>query len=481
MIRFDKLRARLRQSLDFEVRPNFGFIRSAIERALRGRLAHEDLETKSAVVIGDSLWLAGLLGLKKARLLHLRYPDFTIENLALLSDEYDFVIADRVLHRCDNPTDAGRETMRVLRPGGWFVHTASILDFAPASPVNRRMLGPCGLRALFPYTVGAHAGGWGYPFTAKVPRPPDNPADWAAVSWIVGQKASNAPAITPSLETRVARRPWYRFRPRHAKFAVTAMLRNEAPYLLEWIAYYRVLGFGQITLYDNSSNDASTRIIAPLSQAGIINAVFWPDRNKKQTRAYNHAARRLRPFVEWCLFADLDEFLVLEPGQSLDDLVSKEPDVSAIAIAWRFFGSAGKRNREVGLTIERFIKAAPENSQVAKTLVRLRDLRSMSVHLPRLIDGRVTDVKGRTVENLRATSIPHATSGPPRINHYRSRSWEEFECKRARGFGAAPGQFTAQSTFDRGGAGEVVVTDTLRLAPAVQEEMERLRKIVEGR
>ena len=478
MIRLDKLRARLRHSLDFEFRPNFRFINSAIEGALRNRLSHEDSETKRAVVIGDSLWLAGLLGLRKTSLLHLRYPDFTIENLALLSDEHDFVIADRVLHRCDSPTDAARETMRVLRPGGWFVHTTSILDFAPTSTVNRRMLGPCGLRALFPHTVGALAAGWGNPLTAKTTRAPDNPEDWSVVSWIVGQKALNAPAITPSLVNRVAKRPWYRFRPRAAKFGVTAMLRNEAPYLLEWIAYYRVLGFGQITLYDNNSNDASSRILSRLSQAGVINAVFWPDRRKKQTRAYNHATRRLRPFVEWSLFADLDEFLVLEPGRSLDDLLPRDPDVAAVAIAWRFFGSAGKRNREVGLTIERFIKAAPENSRVVKTLARLQNLSSMSIHLPRLIDGRVTDVEGRNVDDLRSTSIPCATSGLARLNHYRSRSWEEFECKRARGFGATPGWFMPQSSFDRGGAGEVEVTDTLRLAPSVKEEIRRLRDIV---
>ena len=81
-----------------------------------------------------------------------------------------------------------------------------------------------------------------------------------------------------------------------------------------------LLGFGQITIYDNQSNDASERILKPLARAGIINAKFWTDRPTKQRRAYTNAIRKLRPFVEWCLFADFDEFLILDPGLSRGDL-----------------------------------------------------------------------------------------------------------------------------------------------------------------
>jgi SAM-dependent methyltransferase len=478
VIRLNRLRARLTQSLNFEFRPNFLFIGSAIERALRNRLAAEDSETKKAVVIDGSRWLASVLGLKKTRILDLRYPDFTIENLALLSDEYDFIIADRVLHRCRSAEDAARETMRILRPGGWFVHTTSILDFALASPIDRRRLGPRGLHALVPHQGRASAAGWGNPLARKTPSPGDTPAGWAAVSWIVGQKLDGAPAIVPSVTTRKARRSVYRYRPRPAKFGVVAITRNEAPYLLEWIAHYRALGFGQITIYDNCSNDASAEILAPLAKAGIINARFWTDRPAKQNKAYNQAVRRLRPYVEWCLFADLDEFLVLEEGRTLEDLLPQDTDVAAVAILTRWYGSAGIRNREVGLTIERFTKTSPRNTRVVKSLVRLRDVRWMDVHLPSSIDGRVADLQGRTVEKLPASSLPWLPDGPARINHYYNRSWEEFECKRARGYAPSADRPYSVNSFDTRGPGKVEPLDTLRLAPAVKEEIARLRRIV---
>src|SRR5262245_45794718 len=112
-----RLRADLRQRLAFELRPEFPFIRTALQRELHGRLAAEDSAVRTAVVTAGSAWVARTLGLVNAKLLVLDFPDFTLENLALLSDEYDFVISDRSLHRCDNLPDAAHETMRVLRPG----------------------------------------------------------------------------------------------------------------------------------------------------------------------------------------------------------------------------------------------------------------------------------------------------------------------------------------------------------------------------
>jgi len=455
LIRFGKLRRRLAQRLDFELRFNLRFIRSAIQRDLKGRLAAEDSEDKTAIVTRGSVWLARMLGLARTRLLILDHPDFTLENLALLSDEYDFVIADRALHRCDSLEDAAHETMRVLRPGGCFVHTACRLDFALGMPFDGRRFASATLARLFPHSSSVSIGGG------------------LIVGWVAGRKAVAAD-LEPTAGTRQAKRQRYRFKPRHAKFGVLAIARNEAPYLLQWIAHYRVLGFEQITIYDNQSNDASPRILAALARAGIINAVYWTDRGAKQHRAYDNAARRLRPYVEWCLIADLDEFLVLDPGLTLDDILPVDPAISAIGIPWRIFGSGGQRNRGTELVIERFTKAAPTFHRLVKSLVRLRDVRAMGIHAPKSIAGRVTDIQGLPLD-LRT---PRTAASAARINHYFNRSWEEFVCKRLRGDVKAIGKTYPLKAFDRYGAGEVELRDALPLAPAVREEVARLRRIV---
>lgn len=448
--------AHLAQRLAFHLRPEFGFIRAAIRRGLQGRLAAEDSEGRTAVVTTGSVWLARALGLARTRLLVLDYPDFTLENLALLSDEYDFVIADRALHRCDSLEDAARETMRVLRPGGCFVHTTSCLDFDLGVPADGRRFAPAKLARLFPQATSLAADGG------------------PMAGWIVGRKAGGAAALAPTIETRRAQRQWYRFSPRPARFGVAAIVRNEAPYLLQWIAHYRVLGFEQITIYDNQSNDGTPRILAPLARAGVINAVYWKDREDRQRRAYNNALRRLRNHVEWCLFADLDEFLVLDPGLALNDILPTDPRISAVGIPWRMFGSAGQRNRGTGLVIERFTKAAPTFHRLVKSLVRLRDARKIGIHTPKQINGRVTDLLGMPLD----LQTPRTAPSPARINHYFNRSWEEFVYKRLRGDVSSLSETYSLNAFDRYGAGEIELPDALPLAPAVKEEMARLRRIV---
>jgi hypothetical protein len=138
------------------------------------------------------------------------------------------------------------------------------------------------------------------------------------------------------------------------------------------------------------------------------------------------------------------------------------------------FGSAGQRNRGTGLVIERFTKAAPTFHRLVKSLVRLRDARKIGIHTPKQINGRVTDLLGMPLD----LQTPRTAPSPARINHYFNRSWEEFVYKRLRGDVSSLSETYSLNAFDRYGAGEIELPDALPLAPAVKEEMARLRRIV---
>jgi SAM-dependent methyltransferase len=445
-------------ALAIEVRPCRRLVASVLAPVLRDRLRSEDGADKKAAIIGaESSMLADAIGLRKAHRLVLPFPDFTAENLALLSEEYDFVVADRMLQRCERPDDAGREMVRILKPGGWFVCTACPLDFALGGSFAVAYASRLG--SLFPQatsTAGA--------------RP--------MARWIVGRKNAHGAGIAPSVAIKKGRRAHYRFDPQPARFGIMAMHRNEAPYLLEWIAYHRLLGFRQITLYDNESNDASARILAPLARAGIVDVRTWRSRPAQQVKAHNHALKRLRGRVEWCLFADLDEFLVLDPEHTLEDIVPHDPEVCAVAIPWRVYTSAGQRNRGTELTIERFTRAVITNDRHVKSLVRLRDVSVMGVHLPSTFRGRLIDIGGDQVDPRTGGILPRPASGAARINHYFTRSWEEFECKRARGDAHTAGAFRPASDFNLSHKPDVEVRTILGCLPALVQEMGRLRAIV---
>ncbi|NJO32723.1 MAG: glycosyltransferase family 92 protein [Rhodospirillales bacterium] len=410
--------------------------------------------------------MAQWFGLQESSVLVLDHPQFTIENLALLSDTYDFVIANRVLHRCENIKDAASETLRVLRSGGLFVHTTSLLDSTLGVPFQ-------GLRSqralcrLFADADDVLSGGC--------------LVRWPMISWVKGRKAATAKPVVPTVETRRAIRRSYpspKIR-KPTRFGVVAIARNEAPYLLEWIAHYRLLGFERITIYDNESNDASWRILKPLAKAGVIDAVYWKNRRKqhKQQSAYNHARLGLRDSLEWCLFADLDEFLILRTDATLSDILPRAPSVSAVAVPWRIFGSAGQRYRGTGLTIERFLQAASRNSASSKSLVRLSDVQWMGTHWPTLLKGRMIDIAGNDFDPQ--ASAGRIFDGIARLHHYFGRSWEEFQCKRARGRGTGPkGAMRPESIFHELDLNETFNDDALRLVESARAEVARLSDIV---
>jgi SAM-dependent methyltransferase len=447
-------------ALAVEFRPFARLTRTLLTFALPDRLAAEDGSDKRAVIIGhESAWLADVLGIRKAQRLILPYPDFTPENLALLSDEYDFVIADRMLQRCERPQDAGHEMIRILKPGGWFACTACALDFAAGGSFGAAVARRRRLRKLFPHADTVWLGA-------------------SIATWILGRKRRESIEIAPIVLSKTCKRRFYRFEPQPAKFGIMAMHRNEAPYLLEWIAHHRALGFSHITLYDNDSNDASGRILAPLAQAGLINVRRWRSRAQQQVKAHNHALERLRDRVEWCLYADVDEFLVLDPGCTLDDLLPKDPDVCGVGIPWRIFTAAGTRNRNTRLTIERFTRAVAENDCHVKSLLRLRDISRMGVHIPSEYKGRLIDISGADLAASTHGVLPKPAYGKARINHYFTRSWEEFEFKRQRGRAQTAGAMRPATDFALSRKPDVEVRDVLRYAPALVVEMERLRQIV---
>lgn len=464
-----RIRGRLAQAIFHEFRPDLAFLASATQAALKGRLAPEDSPDKTAIVIGRSAALARALGLHKTRLLVLEYPDFTLDNLALLNDSYDFLIADRALHLCDSLDDAAQETLRVLRPGGWFVHTTSMLDLTFGLPWDARRLSPNALRRLFGTGAASVEAGR----TAG-----------SLTSWAIGRKSESAGEIAATVQTRERQRRWYPRgrKPVKGRVGVVAIARNEAPYLLEWIAHYRVLGFEHVVVYDNDSNDASARILAPLAKAGVIDATYWHVRPgvHKQESAYRHALGKLRDRVDWCLVVDLDEFLMLDDGMTIEDILPTDETVGAVALGWRVFGSAGHQRREPGLTIERFTKADPVNEGTIKSLVRPRDVVHMRTHFPRLTPGsRMVDALGNTVPPCNPADPP--LQGPARIHHYCIRSREEFESKRARGRAAGPESILRdRSLFAAMDRNSATVTDALRLAPAVRREVEHLRQVVRG-
>jgi glycosyltransferase involved in cell wall biosynthesis len=216
--------------------------------------------------------------------------------------------------------------------------------------------------------------------------------------------------------------------------------RDEAPYLVEWLAHYLSLGFDRIVVYDNGSTDRSLELVQACARRfPNIASRPWPDRpgEAPQLSAYADAIRRCE--TEWIGFFDADELLVLKSHASIGEFLARYPgDAGSVAINWLLFGSSGELEYRDELQSLRFRLAARPHPQTknrfVKSIARASVVARVQVHSPDLVEGYQTyDDCVRPVEILGNAKTPVPSHAVAQLNHYVVRSRAEFQHKRARG------------------------------------------------
>jgi glycosyltransferase involved in cell wall biosynthesis len=222
-----------------------------------------------------------------------------------------------------------------------------------------------------------------------------------------------------------------------ASVALCAIMKNEYRYILEWVAYHRLLNFNQIIVYSNDSTDGSVDLLDVLAQNGII--IHRAQRTRTdvspQNAAYADALAKAQ--TEWLCFLDADEFLVLKQDATITEFVARfDESVSAIAVHWRVFGSSGRREFNSDPVIERFTMATDKDHSLNthfKSLVRPRRVEWMAAHQARVRSGDYVDGAGAPIERENPGRHRPVSTERAQVNHYCVKSKEEFEWKKKRG------------------------------------------------
>lgn len=145
---------------------------------------------------------------------------------------------------------------------------------------------------------------------------------------------------------------------------IVSTMRNEAPFLIEWLAYHQHIGFTDFLIYSNDCDDGTDAMLDRLATLGHLVHERNHSRGKKpiQWRALNKADRHaLTKAADWIFVADVDEFLNIHAGDgTLTDLFAPSPDAEGFAIPWRMFGNSGVRAFEDSPVLAQFTHAAPE-------------------------------------------------------------------------------------------------------------------------
>lgn len=175
---------------------------------------------------------------------------------------------------------------------------------------------------------------------------------------------------------------------------VVTSMKDEAPYIIEWVAYHRAIGFDRIVVLANDCSDGTHEMLRRLHDTGEIsyyeNEV--PLGAKPHSRALKIAngADEVKS-ADFVMVLDADEFLVVKQApHTLDVLIDKLDSQRAdmMVIPWRMFGSSHNIEFEDRPVIERFshsMDAADLPKVGVKTLFRQGEGRRLAIHFPKPI------------------------------------------------------------------------------------------------
>jgi hypothetical protein len=247
--------------------------------------------------------------------------------------------------------------------------------------------------------------------------------------------------------------------PQRRRIVLVATMRNEGPFILEWVAYHLAVGFTEIVICTNDCVDESPRLLERLHEvlpvAHLANPV-GPD-EEPQLAAYRRAeALSAVRDADWLMVLDADEFLNIHVGGgTVPDLLDAVPDATAFLLNWRLFGNSGHEEWRPGFVCERFTRAAAAGDPVNlsfKTLFTRSDAYGCKLlpHGPayadeaRLAELRYVNGAGVLVPPYFAANRGFLQSEPElvswklaQVNHYNTRSREDYLVKHERGGGLA--------------------------------------------
>ena len=275
-------------------------------------------------------------------------------------------------------------------------------------------------------------------------------------------------------------------------------VRNEAAFLLEWLAHHRACGFTDFLIFSNDCQDGTDLMLDRLQDMGVVQHVRNDgpyDQGGIQFTALKQADRmEIVQSADWILPLDVDEFVNIHTGdRTLSALFTALPDATAITLTWRLFGCGGQaRFRDAPVT-EIFQNAAPEvmywpwRAAMFKTLYRNDGTyKKLGVHRPRapekdrLDQARWFDGHGRELDEKFRTTRIFSNYGRPnyglvQLNHYPLGAMESYVLKAARGRAVHSDHMLGLDYWVERNFNQDKDDTILAMAPRMQAELKALK------
>ncbi len=233
---------------------------------------------------------------------------------------------------------------------------------------------------------------------------------------------------------------------------VVTTMRNEGPFILDWVAYHLGVGVSHFLVYTNDCDDQTVAILDALQMRGLVTRVDNPveEGEKPQRLAFDKAIShpRVQEADAWVVM-DVDEYINIHVGEGrLEDLFRAAGDPDMVSMTWRLFGTSGITDFADEMVPRQFTHAAPlltrkpHQNWGFKTIQRrgvpfdgigVHRPHSPAGEMPHWVNGSGQQMPDRYLKAGWRSGIDCWGYDLVTLNHYATRSCESFLVKRDRG------------------------------------------------
>ena len=217
-----------------------------------------------------------------------------------------------------------------------------------------------------------------------------------------------------------------------------AIVKNENRYIDEWIVYHHSLGFDGILLYDNNDINGEKLDVSEYPYVSVVDYrgehIVQPENTKMmifrdgiQEVAYNDCYWKRCGGYDWVAFFDVDEFLFIDSGMTVNGFLSQDKfdGVDAIQINWETYGDNDNVLYEDKPVLERFKTPTVRQLPYIKSIVRTGNngYVSLRIHSAEIRNGKFVYPNGKNTRPLHMQDIDYEGA---RVKHFYTKTIDEW-------------------------------------------------------